>query len=246
VAAGAAGAPGAPPAAARAASHIPHVSLRLPEPERDLLGALVSPWRDLLYAPGPDFTSPLDPGAYHTSLVIVPVAGPAIRLSSLVMPTFGGELCRLRLEALPHAPPPSLGSFFDLSRSGTVYALTPERGVAAARAPDRAEWQYGGVSLTSRLARIRAMRLLHERGHGAAGSWEADRGLAITGADGNPCLVLATPQPAETTLFLPTLGLYRALVDPAAARQPGVTVSDLLGHGDRDDPVEITIALHPV
>ena len=144
----------------------PHVSLHLPGHERTLLRSLVAPWRDLLYAPGPGFTSPLDPGAYRTSIVIVPVAGPAVRLSSVVMPAFGGELCRLRLEALPLDPPPSRGSFFDLSRTGTVYALTSERGVAAARAPDRAEWRYGGVSLASRLGRIGGMRLLRERGRG--------------------------------------------------------------------------------
>jgi len=224
----------------------PHVSLCLPDHERELLAALVSPWRDLLYAPGPDLTSPLDPGAYRTSLVIVPVAGPAIRISSMIMPAFGGEICRVRLEALPHDPPSSLGSFFDLARTGTVYALTPERGVAPACPPDRAEWRYGAVSLASRLGRISGIRVLRERGRGAAGSWEADRGLAITGADGNSCLVLGMAEPGEATLFLPTLGLYRAVVDPAAARQPGVTVSDLLGHGDRDDPVEIAVELHAV
>jgi hypothetical protein len=224
----------------------PHVSLRLPDHERELLAALVSPWRDLLYAPGPDLTSPLDPGAYRTSVVIVPVAGPAIRISSVIMPAFGGEVCRVRLEALPHDPPSSLGSFFDLARTGTVYALSPERAVAPARAPERAEWRYGGASLASRLGRISGIRLLRERGRGAAGSWEADRGVVITGADASSCLVLGTAEPSETTLFLPTLGLYRAVVDPAAARQPGVTVSDLLGHGDRDDPVEVTAELHPV
>ena len=224
----------------------PHVSLRLPDDERALLAALLSPWRDLLYAPGPDFTSPLDPGAYCTSIVIVPVTGPAVRLSSVVMPAFGGEVCRLRLEALPHDPPPSLGSFFDLARPGTVYALTPERGIAAARAPDRAEWRYAGASLASRLGRIGGLRLLRERGRGAAGSWETDRGLVITGADGNLSLVLAMAEPGESALFLPTLGLYRAVIDPAAARQPGVTVSDLLGHGDREDPMDITVALHTV
>lgn len=224
----------------------PHVALHIPAQERALLRSLVAPWRDLLYAPGPDFTSPLDPGAHRTSLVIVPAAGPAVRLSSVVMPAFGGELCRLRLEALPHDPPPSLGSFFDLARTGMVYALTPERGVAAARAPDRAEWRYGSVSLASRLGHIRGMRLLRERGRGVAGSWEADRGLAITGADGDSCLVLAAAEPAETTLFLPTPGLYRAVLDPAAPRQPGVTVAGLLGHGDRDDRAEISIAPHPL
>lgn len=224
----------------------PHVSLRLTDHERALLSALVSPWRDLLYAPGPDFASPLDPGSYRTSLVIVPATGVAIRVSSAVMPAFGGEVGRLCFEALPHGPPSSLGSFFDLARTGTVYALTPEHGVAAARSPDRAEWRYHGASLAPRLGRIGGLRLLHERGHGAAGSWEVDRGLVIAGADADPCLVLATTEPGESTLFLPTLGLYRPLVDPAAARQPGVTVSDLLGHGDRDDAFEITVALQPV
>jgi len=224
----------------------PHVSLRLTDPERDLLQSLVSPWRDLLYAPGPELTSPLEPGAYRTSIVIVPASGAAIRVSSVVMPAFGGEVCRLRLEALPHEPPPSLGSLFELSRTGTVYALTPELGVAAARAPDRAEWRYGGASLASRFGRIGGLHLLRERARGVAGSWETDRGLVITGTDGDPCLVLATAEPGETVLFLPTIGLYRAVIDPAAARQPGVTVSDLLGHGDRDDPVEITIELQSV
>ncbi len=74
----------------------PHVALHLPAHERVLLRSLVAPWRDLLYAPGPGFTSPLDPGAYRTSIVIVPATGPAVRLSSVVMPAFGGELCRLR------------------------------------------------------------------------------------------------------------------------------------------------------
>src|SRR5229473_1718569 len=127
----------------------PHVDLKLPDRERALLGPLVAPWHDLLYAPGPGFTSPLDPGAYRTSVVIVPAAGPAIRVASVVTPAFGGELCRLRLEALPHAPPPSLGSFFHPSRTGTIYALTPERGAAAAQAPERAEWRYAGVSGTA-------------------------------------------------------------------------------------------------
>jgi hypothetical protein len=224
----------------------PHVDLKLPDHERDLLRSLVAPWHDLLYAPGPGFTSPLDPGAYRTSVVIVPAAGPAIRVSSVVTPAFGGELCRLRLEALAHAPPPSLGSFFDPSRPGTVYALASERGVAAARAPERAEWRYDGVSLAPRLARISRMRLLRERGRGGDCSWQADRGLAFTGADGAPSLVLAVAEPAEAALFLPSPGLYRTLLDPAAPPKPGVSVRDLLGHGDRDDGVETTIELLPL
>jgi hypothetical protein len=224
----------------------PHVDLTLPDDERDLSSSLVAPWRDLLYAPGPGFTSPLDPGAYRTSVVIVPAAGPAIRISSVVTPAFGGELCRLRLETLPHDPPPSLGSFFDLSRPGTVYALTPGAGAAAARAPERTEWRYEGVSLAPRFGRIRGVRLLRERGRFGDGSWQADRGLALTGADGAPSLVLAVAEPAEAALFLPSPGLYRMLLDPAAAPQPGVTVRDLLGHGDRDDGVEVTIDLLPL
>jgi hypothetical protein len=224
----------------------PHVELKLPDRERTLLGPLAYPWRDLLYAPGPGFTSPLDPGAYRTSLVIVPGDGPAIRVSSAVMPAFGGELCRLRLEALSQDPPPSLGSFFDLARTGTVYALTPERGVAAARAPERVEWRYAGASLASRLARIGSLSLLRERGRGPDGSWEADRGLVITGADGGESLVLAVAEPAEAALFLPSPGLYRTLLDPAAAPKPGVTTRDLLGHGDREEPAEVTIEMLPL
>jgi len=224
----------------------PHVDLTLPDHERDLLGSLRNPWRDLLYAPGPGFTSPLDPGAYRTGVVVVPAAGPAIRVSSVVTPAFGGELCRLRLEALPHDPPASLGSFFDLARPGTVYALTSGPGTAAARAPERAEWRYDGVSLGARLGRIRGLRLLRERGRVRSGSWQTDRGLVLTGADGAPSLLLAVAEPAEAALFLPSPGLYRTLLDPAAAPQPGVTVYDLLGHGDRDDGVEVTIELLPL
>lgn len=224
----------------------PHVALHLPDHERVLLAALVSPWRDLLYAPGPDFTSPLDPGAYRTSLVIVPVAGAAIRVSSVVVPAFGGEVCRLRLEALLHDPPPSLGSFFEPARTGTVYALTPDRDRAAAQAPPRAEWRYGGESLAPRLGGIRGVHVLRERGRGPGASWEADRGLAFIGADGVASLVLAVAEPAEAALFLPSPGLYQTLLDPAAMPKPGVTVRDLLGHGDRDDGMAITIGLLPL
>ena len=223
----------------------PHVALDLSDQERDLLAGLVSPWRDVLYAPGPGFTSPLDPGAYRTSLVIVSIAGPAIRVSSVVVPAFGGEVCRLRLEALPHDPPRSLGSFFEPARTGTVYALTPGRDRVAAPAPPRAEWRYGGESLAPRLGAIRGLRVLRERGLGPGASWEADRGLAVIGADGIASLVLAVAEPAEAALFLPSPGLYRRLLDPAALPKPGVTVRELLGHGDRDDGVTITVGLIP-
>jgi hypothetical protein len=219
----------------------PHVELTLSEPERALLRVLTAPWRDLLYVPGPGFTSPLDPGAYRSSVVIVPAAGPAVRVSSLVAPAFGRELCRLRLEAVPQVPAASLGSFFEPSRTGTVYALTPERGVAAARAPDRAEWRYGGGSLAPRLAAIRSLRRLREQGRGVDGSWTADRGLVVTGANGEDSLLLAVAEPAEAALFLPVPGLYRPLLDPAAPPHPGAGVADLLGHAD--DRPEVTITL---
>jgi hypothetical protein len=221
----------------------PHVDLTLPDRERALLASLRAPWRDLLYAPGPGLTSPLDPGAYRSSVVIVPADGPAVRVSSVVMPAFGGELCRMHLEALPSAPAPGLGSFFDPSRTGTVYALGLERGHGAARAPDRAEWRYGGASLAPRLARVRGLRLLRERGRGGAGAWAADRGLLLTGADGAESLLLAVAEPAEAVLFLPSLGLYRTLLDPAAPPPPGVTIRDLLGHGERAEPMDVTIEL---
>jgi hypothetical protein len=218
----------------------PHIDLILPDAERALLRALIVPWRDLLYAPGPDLTSPLDPGAYRSSVVIAPVRGPAVRVSSVVAPAFGTELCRLHVETLPHPPAASLGSFFDLSRTGTVYALTPERETAA-RAPDRAEWRYDGVSLAPALAQIRGLRLLRERGRGEGGTWSADRGLAMTGADGVDRLLLAVADPAESALFLPVPSLYRILFDPTAAPHPGATVRDLLGHGDHVHPVEVTV-----
>lgn len=218
----------------------PHIDLTLPESERAVLRSLLAPWRDLLYAPGPGLTSPLDPGAYRSSVVIVPATGPAVRVSSLVAPAFGGELSRLHVEALPQPPSTSLGSFFDLSRDGTVYALTPERG-AAARAPERAEWRYRGAPLAAGLSQIRGLRLVRERGQGPEGSWAADRGLAITGADGADSLLLAVADPSESALFLPTPGLFRILLDPSAPRYPGVTVHDLLGHADRPLPVEVSI-----
>jgi hypothetical protein len=219
----------------------PHIDLTLPDSERALLRSLIVPWRDLLYAPGPGLTSSLDPGAYRSSVVIVRATGPAVRLSSLIAPAFGGELSRLHVEVLPQPPSASLGSFFDLSRAGTVYALTPERGTAAARTPERAEWRYGGASLAAPLSQISGLRLLRERGQGAEGSWAADRGLAITGADGVESLLLAVSEPAETALFLPAPGLFRILLDPAAPPHPGVTVHDLLGHADRPLPMEISI-----
>lgn len=236
----AAGATGEATAADRTASP-PHVDLTLPAAERALLRSLIAPWRDLLYAPGPGLTSALDPGAYRSSVVIVPGVGPPVRVSSLVAPAFGRDLCRLHVEVLPHAPGPSLGSFFDLSHPGAVYALTPERGMAAARAPDRTEWRYEGASLAPGLSQLRGLRLLRERGREAEGSWAADRGLVMAGADGVESLVLAVAEPAETALFLPAPGLYRILLDPSIPPHPGATVRDLLGHADPGRPADVTI-----
>src|SRR5690349_20145439 len=101
--------------------------LRLPEPERRRAGSLATAWRDLLYVPGPGFSSPLDPGLYRSTFVIVPADAPAIRVSSFVVLAFGGELCRLRLEPLVSFRIENMGSFFEPSRRGIVYAMSPDR-----------------------------------------------------------------------------------------------------------------------
>jgi hypothetical protein len=223
----------------------PHVDLTLPDAERRLAASLSTPWRDLLYTPGPDLTSPLDPGAYRSSLVVVLDDGVAVRVTSRVTPAFGGELCRLHLETLALSRVAAFGSFFEPARTGTIYAFTPDREVGAVRAPDRAEWRYGGASLAPRLGRVDQVRVLRERGRVGAGSWVADRGLVFRSADGGECVLLGVTEPAEAALFLPSPGLYRALLDPRAAAQPGVTVRDLLGHGERDD-ADVTAELHPL
>jgi hypothetical protein len=219
----------------------PHIDLTLPESERGLLRSLLAPWRDVLYAPGPGLTSPLDPGAYRSSVVIVPAVGAPVRVASVVAPAFGSELCRLKLEALPQAPGTVLASFFDLSRTGVIYALAPADGSAAARGPDRAEWRYDGESLARHLAQIRGLRLIREHGRGAQGSWTADRGLAVRGADGALSLLLAVTEPAESALFLPVPGLYRPLLEAAAPAHPGATVRELLGYGDEVRAMDVSV-----
>jgi hypothetical protein len=208
------------------------------------------PWRDLLYVPGPDFSSTLDPGLYRSSFLIVPVEGRAVRVSSFVVPAFGGELCRLRLEPLVDFRPDNLGSFFEPSRRGIVYAMSRDRKAGAARPPDRPGWSYEGPSLAPRLEQVGAMRLIREHVTGGSGdatfSWTADRGLVLVGADGRDSLLLASPEYSEQAAFLPTVGLYRALVDPAAAAVPGATVKDLLGYGDRDEPLQIRLEIDPL
>jgi hypothetical protein len=171
--------------------------------------------------------------------------GVAVRVTSRVTPAFGGELCRLRLESLTLSRVAAFGSFFEPARTGTIYAFTPDREAGAVRAPDRAEWRYGGASLAPRLGRVDQVRVLQERGRVGAGSWVADRGLVLRSAGGGECVLLGVTEPAEAALFLPSPGLYRALLDPRAAAQPGVTVRDLLGHGERDD-ADVTAELHPL
>jgi hypothetical protein len=224
--------------------------LRLPEPERRRAAGLAAPWRDLLYVPGPDFSSTLDPGLYRSSFLIVPVEGRAVRVSSFVVPAFGGELCRLRLEPLVDFRPDNLGSFFEPSRRGIVYAMSRDRKAGASRPPDRPGWSYEGPSLAPRLAQVGAIRLIREHVTGGSGdaafSWTADRGLVLTGADGRDSLLLASPEYSEQAAFLPAVGLYRALVDPAAAAVPGATVKDLLGYGDRDEQLQIRLEIDPL
>ena len=224
--------------------------LRLPEPERRRAAGLAAPWRDLLYVPGPDFSSSFDPGFYRSSFLIVPVEGRAVRVSSFVVPAFGGELCRLRLEPLVDFRPDNLGSFFEPSRRGIVYAMSRDRKAGAARPPDRPGWSYDGPSLAPRLGRVGPVRLIREHVSGGSGeaafSWTADRGLVLTGADGRESLLLASPESSEQAAFLPAVGLYRALLDPAAPAVPGATVKDLLGYGDRDEQLQTRVQLEPL
>jgi len=178
--------------------------------------------------------------------VVVPTHGPAVRVSSLVVPAFGSDLCRLRLETLERYRSESFGSFFDLTRTGRVYALTPDRSAGAARAPERAEWRYEGPALASRLGRITGVRLLRERVRGADVSWEADRGVVLTDASGGACLLLSGIEPSETALFVPSPGLFRAILDPSAPPTPGVSARDLLGYGAWPGDLDVTVELLPV
>lgn len=175
--------------------------------------------------------------------MVVPVEGAPVRVSSLVTPAFGGDLCRLHLEPLEHHRPESLGSFFEPSRTGTIYAFTPGRGSGAARAPERAGWRYEGPPLVSRIGRITGMGLLRERGRGADFSWEADRGILLTGVDGVGCLLLSVAETSETAIFLPSVGLHRALLDHDVAPSPGVSARGLLGYADWPADLDVAVEL---
>jgi hypothetical protein len=220
------------------------IELALPAAEHALAAALGSPWRDLLYVPGPDFTSPLEPGLFRSALVVVPADGPAIRISSIVMPAFGIELCRLQIEALPDHRADMLGSFCEPERRGRIFVMSKERDALAARATDRAGWSYAGPSLGDRLGRVERVRLIRERVAaklgGQAVGWTADRGLVIDVRDSEPCLVLASAESAEEALFLPVPRLYRALLTPTAAA-PGATARDLLGYGEWPEALELAL-----
>ena len=223
------------------------VDLSLPEGERRLAADLRGTWRDLLYAPGPGFASPLDPGIYSSSLVILLGDGRALRVSSLVTPAFGAELCRLQLEALQSCPTDNLGSFFEPSRRGHVYALSPDRGTGRTRPPEEPGWSYDGPPLAEHLGDVRLVRLLRERVDGGEGdgafSWVADRGLVLTSATGAVSLLLALPVPSERAALVFPLGLYRALLDPAAVAVPGASPAELLGHGDRGPACDVAVRL---
>jgi hypothetical protein len=220
------------------------IELALPAAERALAAGLGSPWRDLLYVPGLDFTSPLEPGLFRSALVVVPADGPAIRISSIVMPAFGIELCRLQIEALPDHRADMLGSFCEPERRGRIFVMSKERDALAARATDRAGWSYAGPSLGDRLGRVERVRLIRERVAaklgGQAVGWTADRGLVIDVRDSEPCLVLASAESAEEALFLPVPRLYRALLTPTAAA-PGATARDLLGYGEWPEALELAL-----
>jgi hypothetical protein len=179
--------------------------------------------------------------------VAVPADGPAIRISSTVMPAFGIELCRLQLEALPDYRAEMLGSFFDPERRGRIFVMTKERKALSAQPAEREGWSYAGPSLGERLGRVERVRLIRERVaarlDGQAVGWTADRGLVLDVPGSEPCLLLASAESAEQALFLPVPRLYRALLASTTAA-PGATARELLGYGEW--PEEFELALETV
>ena len=199
---------------------------------------------------GPGFASSLDPGSYTSSFVIIPADGPAVRVSSLVVPAFGGDLCRVRVEPLVRFQLQRFGSLFEPNRRGSIYAMSPDRGAVAARPPDQPGWSYEGASLSGRLGHVGQVRLLRERVRGGEGegafSWMADRGLCFTSAQGDESLLLAVPGESEAVVLVSPPGLYRTLLDPAGPAVPGAGAADLLGYGDWAPPVHVAVELEPL
>lgn len=176
--------------------------------------------------------------------MVVPVDGPAVRISSTVMPAFGIELCRLQIEALPDYRTETLGSFFDPERRGRIFVMTKERGALSAQPAEREGWSYVGPSLGERLGRVERVRLIRERVaaklDGQAVGWSADRGLILDVPGSEPCLLLASAESAEQALFLPVPRLYRALLASTSAA-PGATARELLGYGEWPEDFELAL-----
>ena len=223
------------------------LDVTMPDSERRWAAALVGAWSDVLYSPGPGFASPLEPGLFRASFVLVPRGAVAVRITSLVVPAFGGELCRLRLEPVPTLPHDTFGSFFEPARRGRVWSMGADRRSPGAYTPDEKDWYYDGPPLAGGLGEVTRVRLLRERvragaGEGAHG-WSADRGLVFTTATGGESLLLALPEREEHALFLPAVGPYRVLVDPAAPATPGAGARELLGYGDHEEPFGLELEL---
>jgi hypothetical protein len=214
------------------------LDLLLPEPERRRAAALRGGLADFLYVPNPDFTSLLEPGLYRSSFILVLAAGQTVRVSSFVVPAFGRELCRLRLERVQSYRPESLGSFFEPSRRGLIYSMSGDRQSVAAKPPDQSGWSYEGAPLGARLGKIRKVLVVTETvwvEEEEESGWHAGRGLALIGADGQESLLLAEPGPGDNVAFLPVVGIHRALLDPLAEEAPGASARELLGYGDSPD-----------
>ena len=91
-------------------------------------------------------------------------------MTSLVVPAFGSELCRLRLEPLTDLPIPIYGSFFEPARKGRIWRMPGDPREPAARAPEEPHWRYEGPSLELRLGRIARVHVLREEARAEQGT----------------------------------------------------------------------------